>query len=116
HRGALDVALHRAREWVGALALLERSGSRVRLEPRGPMVCPDPRSGRSLSDKILAALAEDGGQSARDVAQAVGAPLRAAQAALAALVEDGACEARRAGRAIEYHLEDTTFSDPTYAR
>ncbi|AKF08051.1 hypothetical protein [Sandaracinus amylolyticus] len=116
HRGALDVALHRAREWLGGIAHLERQGSHVRLEAERGLVCPDPRAGRSLADKILAALAEDRGRSAKELAEAVGAPLRAAQAALAALVEDGACEARRAGRVLEYHLEDTTFSEPTYVR
>ncbi|WP_236604424.1 winged helix-turn-helix domain-containing protein [Sandaracinus amylolyticus] len=116
HRGALDVALHRAREWLGGIARLERQGSHVRLDAERGLVCPDPRAGRSLADKILAALAEDRGRSAKELAEAVGAPLRAAQAALATLVEDGACEARRAGRVLEYHLEDTTFSEPTYVR
>ena len=116
HRGALDVALHRAREQLGPLAVLERQGGSIRLTAQGSLICPDPRAGRSLSDKILAVLAERGAQSAKTLADAVGAPLRAAQAALTAMVEDGACEARRSGRGLEYHLEDTTFSEPTYLR
>jgi hypothetical protein len=116
HRGALDVALHRARDIVGDGAVLERQGSRIRLTLRSVLLCPDPRCSQQIADRILAALAEHGAQGAKELAESIGAPLRVAQAALSALVEDGVCEARRSGRALEYHLEDTTFSEPTYAR
>ncbi len=116
HRGAFDVTLHRAREWLGELGDLERRGGAVTLVAHRPLLCPDPRCSRSVSDKILVALADQGARSAKDIADSTGVPLRAVQTALSELVEDGACDARPgAGRAVEYFVEDTTFTEPTAA-
>jgi hypothetical protein len=116
HRGAFDVTLHRAREWLGELGTLERRAGSVTLAPQRALLCPDPRCSGSVSDKILVALADQGVRSAKEIADATGVPLRAVQAALAELVEDGACDARPGqGRAVEYFVEDTTFTEPTAA-
>ncbi len=116
HRGAFDVTLHRAREWIGEHGAIERRGSVVSLEARRALLCPDPRSSGSLSDAVLVALADHGARGAKEIAEATGIPLRAVQTALAELARDGACDARPgSGRAMEYVVEDTTFTEPTAA-
>jgi DNA-binding transcriptional regulator YhcF (GntR family) len=58
-------------------------------------------------------LAQEGAASARDAARGLGVSLRAAQGALKELSSAGACQTRREGRAVEYVVEDTIFSEPT---
>ena len=50
---------------------------------------------------------------AKDAAKLLGIPVRTAQDGLRRLVDDGVCRAEKVGRRLEYHLEDTTFREPT---
>ena len=113
HRGALDMLLHRVRELVGDLGEIRRDEDRLLLQPSAPMVVPDPRVAETLDDRLLSVLAHRGGASAREVAKALGVPLRTAHLALKTLVEDGSCEPHKDGRRIRYIVEDTTFQEPT---
>jgi DNA-binding transcriptional ArsR family regulator len=112
HRGNLDVLVHRVRAAIDESAALEREAGLV-LSVRRPFVVADPRAERSVDERILRALALRKGTKARDVAGRLGIPLRTVQLALSRLVDDGACEAVKEGRAVEYRVEDTTFTEPT---
>jgi hypothetical protein len=113
HRGVLEVLLHRARAELAGVAEIRRDAGRLSLHPNRPLLIPDPRVSERTQDRILRYLAQQGGASARDAAQGLGVSLRAAQGALKELAETGACRQRRDGRAVEYVVEDTIFSDPT---
>ena len=93
--------------------VLDSDDDRFRLLLTRSLLVPDPRSGRSLEDRVLRLLSRGGGESAKEAAQQLGVSLRTAQLALKALVEDGALSTRRVGRSTEYQVEDTTFSEPT---
>ena len=114
HRGLLKTLLHRVRRAIGdAGTVLDSDDDRFRLLLTRSLLVPDPRSGRSLEDRVLRLLSRGGGESAKEAAQQLGVSLRTAQLALKALVEDGALSTRRVGRSTEYQVEDTTFSEPT---
>ena len=115
HRGTFDVALHRARATLSEVGRLERTGARVRLELKVPLIVPDPRCAEPVEARLLRALA-GGITTAKAAAEAAGVSLRQAQAALQSLAEDGACVAEKEGRRMAYRVEDTTFAEPTRAR
>ncbi len=115
HRGAWDVALHRARTGCADVGVLHRSEGRVGLEVKRPFVVPDPRCQRSHEDRVLQRIAAESGSSARDLAGALGLSLRTVQDALRELVNVGACRQHRDGRRVIYSVEDTTFQEPTLA-
>jgi hypothetical protein len=115
HRGAFDVALHRARELVVDVGEITRDHGHVRLELRRACVIPDPRSRRATDDRVLDELARSGTIGARELAASLGIPLRTIQDVLRGLVDDGACQPRRDGRHVVYSIEDTTFGEPTSA-
>lgn len=117
HEEVFRGLVHRMRAEVGHAADIGRAGDRLRLEPSVPVAIPDPRSERSLADRILAFVASRNGRAtAREVATALGIPLRTVQRALGTLVEEGACSAEPDGRRTEYVVEDTTFHEPTLHR
>lgn len=115
HRGAFDVALHRARTRLEALGTIERTDDRIRLLVHAPFVTADPRSAPATEDRVLGRLARAGEVSAKELAQALAIPLRTVQDSLRSLVEGGACIQHRSGRRVLYALEDTTFQEPTRA-
>lgn len=115
HRGAFDVALHRARKYVEPFGQIERTEGRIALDVKQAFVVADPRSIPGTDDRLLAHLAASGEVSARHLAAGLGVPLRTVQEALRGLVDDGACRRGRAGRQILYAIEDTTFQEPTQA-
>jgi hypothetical protein len=117
HEEVFRGLVHRMRAEVGDAAEIARIGDRLVLQPSVPLAIPDPRSERSLSDRILAFVASRSGRAtAREVATALGIPLRTVQRALGTLVEEGACAAEPDGRRTEYVVEDTTFHEPTLHR
>lgn len=117
HQAVLRTLLYRARKEVEGRGAIERRGERLRLCPTEILVTPDPRCHAHLEDLVLRTIASLGGRaSARDAAAALAVPLRTVQAILQRLVDDGACAVERAGRAVEYVVEDTTFSEPTLHR
>jgi DNA-binding transcriptional ArsR family regulator len=113
HRGAFDVALHRARARLESLGTIERSDGRIRLVVHAPFVVPDPRALPATSERVLGRLARVGDIGAKELAAALGMPLRTVQDSLRVLVEDGACTTKRDGRRVVYSIEDTTFQEPT---
>ena len=116
HRGAFDVALHRARARVEPFGHIERADGRIALRVERSFVVPDPRSVPGSDDRLLAHLATRGAVSARDLASRLGVPLRTVQDALRVLVDVGACRRERDGRQVLYAIEDTTFQEPTRER
>ncbi len=113
HRGAWDVALHRARSAAGSVGSLSRGDGHVTLHVERAFVVPDPRCQRGHEDRILQRMACGGGTSARELAQGLGLSLRTVQDVLRDLVDTGACRQRRDGRHRLYSVEDTTFQEPT---
>ena len=113
HRNVRDVLYHRVRDRLGELATLERHEGRIRLVPAEPIAVPDPRCSPPPEHSLLLVLASKGFASAREAADALGIPLRTVQDALKRLSADGACRPVKKGRKLEYHLEDTTFLEPT---
>lgn len=116
HASSFGVALHRARKYLGETATVQHEGARVAMTVNQPLLIPDPRCKKPLSDKLLCAIADQRGASPRDIAQAVGVSLRVAQATLASLSAEGSCQATKQGRELVYVVEDTTFSEPTRLR
>ena len=116
HGSILSSLLHRVRGVVGGCAMLHREHGRLRLEPHDILVAWDPRCYRPLEDRILRELALQGPNTAKNAAERLGVPLRTVQAALSELIEGGACRRERRGRNLEYLVEDTTFSEPTWTR
>lgn len=115
HRGAFDVALHRARTHLEGVARLEREGGALRLVVERPFVVPDPRCG-VVDERALLLLAERGGSTPAELAAALQLSVRVVQRLLAELARDGACTAERHGRNVVYTVEDTTFTEPTAPR
>jgi DNA-binding transcriptional ArsR family regulator len=113
HRGPLEMLFHRVRKTCGDAMSIDRADERIVARILRPIVVADPRCAKPLDDRLLRALAEQPEGSARDVAGALGVPLRTVQAAIKRLADDGACVAERQGRNIVYRVEDTTFSEPT---
>ncbi len=113
HKGVFDVLIHRAREYVQDTARIVREDGLIRIELVRSLLVADPRCTPSLPDSLLRIVAQHRGATAKQIAEAAGVSLRAAQAALRDLTEAGACETQRSGRQIQYVVEDTTFSEPT---
>lgn len=113
HAGALRKLLVRVQEWLGPLAHLHAEGNRRWLEVVRPLVVADPRSVPPVDVRVLAVLAASGSTSAKEAAKRLRIPLRTAQAALQDLLGDGTAQRVRTGNVVEYHLEDTTFTEPT---
>jgi hypothetical protein len=113
HKNIFHVLVHRARDYLGDAGTVEVSSGRVHLALARPVLVPDPRCTKPMQDRLLRAVAEQRGATAKDIAHAVGISLRLAQSALQELSADGACLAQRDGRVVRYVVEDTTFSEPT---
>ena len=113
HKNIFHVLVHRAREWLGDAGTVEVGGGRISLRLERPVLVPDPRCTKPMQDRLLRAVAENRGATAKDIARAIGVSLRVAQAALQELSADGACLAQREGKQVRYVVEDTTFSEPT---
>lgn len=113
HRGALRKLLVRVDEWLGERAEVHQERSRSHLELRSPILVADPRCAPPVDVRVLGMLAMQGSTSAREAARRLEIPLRTAQAALQSLLADGACLRVREGNVVAYHIEDTTFSEPT---
>jgi DNA-binding transcriptional ArsR family regulator len=113
HEGSFNVLVHRMRELVDGVALVERDADRFRLIVSRPFTLVDPRCERPLDDRLLRLLAGRGGATAKDAAAELGVPLRTAQRVLKEMTSHGLCESRREGRSVEYVVEDTTFQPPT---
>ena len=113
HAGVRDVLYHRVRARLGEIGSLERDAGRVWIDHREPLVAYDPRCSPPPEHSLLQLLAQAGHLTAKQAAEILGMPVRTAQHTLRKLAEDGACRAERDGRRMEYHLEDTTFMEPT---
>ncbi|MEM1031812.1 MAG: hypothetical protein AAGN82_15780 [Myxococcota bacterium] len=113
HREVFNVLCHRARGVLGDRGALHRTGGRMRLTTDSPLAVPDPRCEQPLDNRVLALVSRRGAMGARDISKSLGVSLRATQKALETLVGDGACQRVKAGRAVSYAVEDTTFSEPT---
>jgi hypothetical protein len=113
HRGVRDVLYHRVRHRLEGIAELVREDGRVALSTHATIIAADPRCSPPPEHALLTVLATAGHASAKDAAEALGVPVRTAQDALRRLADDGACRAVKVGRRLEYHIEDTTFLEPT---
>ena len=117
HEGPFRVLVHRARQAIGDAAKLEWTEGQLRLRPSRVIAIADPRCANSIDDRVLrfcAGLPQ--AATAKEVAEATGVSLRAAQAALRRLTEEGLCLKERNWRSVAYRVEDTTFSEPTFTR
>jgi hypothetical protein len=113
HRGVLDVLLHRARKHLDAHGELARDEGHLTLRLNGPLILVDPRCSPREDDRVLRMVARRGKATAKEASDALGIPLRSAQAALESLLQVGACTRERQGRSVEYRVDDTTFQEPT---
>lgn len=113
HQGVLDTMLHRLRARVEPSGAIHRDGDRIVLRLGEPLIVPDPRCTSTVDGAVLRLLATQTIGTAKEAAQALGVPLRTAQAALQQLVSDGALISERRGNQVAYRVEDTTFSEPT---
>jgi hypothetical protein len=113
HAGILDVLVHRMRARLEGAATVHRNSGRLRLEPHGILVLPDPRCVEHVEDRLLRVIARHGGVTTRQAAQELDVSVRTAQLALRRLLESGDCVLNRDGRRVEYLVEDTTFTEPT---
>lgn len=112
HRGVLRVLLHRVRARIEGWGTLHHERGVARIDVARAVLFPDPRCERADAD-VLAVAAHRGNVGAKDLADALGIPLRRAQDALKRLAEAGLFRAVPDGRAMSYVLEDTTFGEPT---
>lgn len=110
HQATLDVLLHRARALAPDALRIRREDSRIVLDRGGPLVLPDPRCHLDFPDQLLAWIAGQGSVTAQTAAEFLGMPLRTVHRWLRELIEDGAIAPERAGRAVRYRVEDTTFT------
>ncbi|MCB9635316.1 MAG: winged helix-turn-helix domain-containing protein [Sandaracinus sp.] len=113
HAGILDVLVHRMRARVEEAATVHRHAGRLRLEPHGGLVLPDPRCVEHVEDRLLRVIARHGGITTRQAAQELDVSVRTAQLALRRLLASGDCVLNRDGRRVQYLVEDTTFTEPT---
>lgn len=111
--GTLNVAVHRARDRLGAHGVLERAEGRLALKT--DVAIPDPRTRLPPDAALLKQLATAGASSARELATELDVPLRSVQRMLKSMAQAGACRSRGRGKATSYVMEDTTFSEPTEA-
>ena len=115
HRGVFDVLLHRVRKRLDGVAEIAREADAVSIVVNAPFLVPDPRCGQPLEELMLRYFVRHRGASAKQAAESLALPLRTAQRALAQLVEEGAVERQQVGRQVVYHVEDTTFEEPSFA-
>jgi hypothetical protein len=113
HQGPFEVLVHRLRKAMGDSLEVGRGEEKLVARVNAPFSVPDPRCAKPLDDRLLKTIAERNGGSARDIAKALGIPLRTIQGVIKQLAEDGACVAEKQGRRVVYRVEDTTFSEPT---
>jgi len=113
HAGILDVLVHRMRARLEGAATVHRQSGRLRLEPHGILVLPDPRCVEHVEDRLLRVIARHGGVTTRQAAQELDVSVRTAQLALRRLLASGDCVLNRDGRRVQYLVEDTTFTEPT---
>ncbi|MEM9069223.1 MAG: hypothetical protein AAGE52_11985 [Myxococcota bacterium] len=112
HRATFDVLIHRVRECLPSTARLDRSESVV-LQLDAPLASIDPRTVRNAEDLLLAAIAQRDAATARELADAMGLPLRSVQRSLRELAQAGQCLVQGRGASTRYVVEDTTFTNPT---
>ncbi|MEM9190574.1 MAG: hypothetical protein AAGF12_15420 [Myxococcota bacterium] len=113
HEGPLEVLIHRVRKAAGDRLDIDRQERLISAKVLKPFSIPDPRCAKPLDERLLTTLAERRGGSAKDMAKALGVPLRTVQGVIRNLADDGACLVEKQGRRVVYKVEDTTFSDPT---
>ncbi len=113
HQSVRGVLYHRVRQRLGSSAELARENGRMTIRHAGALLTPDPRCSPPAEHALLLVLASAGRTSAKEAAELLGIPIRTAQDALRRLVEEGACRAVKEGRRLHYHVEDTTYLDPT---
>ena len=113
HAGTLRVLLHRARDFVNAVATVERDGERLRLVPNRCFRLTDPRCTYNLEERLLATLSEGDIATAPAAAASIGVSVRRTQQLLQELCEDGIVQVEKVGRTRHYRVEDTTFQEPT---
>jgi len=114
HDGIFRVLLHRARGALEGRGEVARDGDRLKLVPASAMLLPEPRSEPPFGDRILRLIATSPGRTAKELAERSGTSVRGVQRALRLLIETGACRSEREGRRTTYHVEDTTFREPTH--
>lgn len=113
YRGLFNSLIHRARQVLGEHGSLVTEGDVCRLDLAHTLVIPDPRCGQSVEDLVLRVIARTNASTTKDTSENLGAPLRTVQRAIRRLVDDGSLVAERDGKLFYYHVEDTTFSEPT---
>lgn len=114
HHGVFNVLLHRTRKYAESVGVIERRDGLLSLRLSRPVLVPDPRCTPPAHDRVLQAIAQQTEPvSAKHASSSAGVSLRMAQMALKELVEDGVCVVAKSGRESRYHVEDTTFSEPT---
>ena len=116
HWSVLNTHIHRLRSYVGDHAAIIRDDDRLRLDVTGPIIIRDPRSRELIGQRALRVLASLGRASAKELAVALGVPLRTVQRVVADLVEDDTVSHEKVGRVVVYAVEDTTFSEATASR
>jgi len=116
HKQILDSLVHRLKERLSDAAVVTRADGVISLRLLRPVVVWDPRCQRSLADTVLDTLARTGPMTARDTADVVGVSVRKVQLVLGEMLENESCVAKRAGRRVEYEVEDTVFSELTRSR
>ncbi|MFK7985211.1 MAG: hypothetical protein AB8I08_04195 [Sandaracinaceae bacterium] len=113
HENTFGVAIHRARDWLGESGSLTVHNASVELTVNRSLLIPDPRCVKPVEDRLLVAVAQHPGSTAKELAKIMGISLPIAQRALRELQRSGSCDARAEGRRMHYTLEDTTFREPT---
>lgn len=113
HENTFTVAIHRARDWLGDAGALDVHNAAVELNVIRALLIPDPRCVKPVEDRLLVAVAQHPGSTAKELAKVLGISLTVAQRALRELQRAGSCDARAEGRRMHYTLEDTTFREPT---
>jgi DNA-binding transcriptional ArsR family regulator len=101
------------RKRIEGVAEVVREGDRLELRVDRAFVVRDPRCVEPTVARVLRLLASRGASNAEDLASDLQVSQRTIQIALQHLVADGVCQQQRAGRAITYKVDDTTFSEPT---
>jgi hypothetical protein len=113
HRGVFDTLLYRVRAKLGDAGTVDRGADAVRLRVHVPVLVADPRTARSLEERVLRILAREKLASVEAAARDLAVPARTVSRALKTLVDEGACRVVRDGRAVHYEIEDSAFSEAT---
>lgn len=111
HTSTFRVLIHRASKRLPKDAALTSEGDSLALRSEHPLWVVDPRCNVDTDAFVLGKLAQLRRASARDLAEALGLSIRTVQKALRRLQGGGACTAEKAGRNINYCVEDTTFEE-----